>query len=156
MVYNCRIAIKAALSYSLIILYVETLFNGFRQRWLFLLFIIYCAELDNYSTTAYGRKVMTSARDEQQDDYIARVKVQYPNHFVHIIRVENKQKIPIKIQIEPTGDIAPPLEPGDMYEVVLITKDGWITDVHVYPDRVSVWAPECEGQVFHNGISVAY
>lgn len=123
---------------------------------MFLLRSIYYAELDNYITTTYTRKIMTSSIDERQDDYIARVKAEYPDHFVHTIRIENKQEVAISVQIEPTGDVAPPLEPGDMYEVVLIVKDGWTTDVQVYPGGVSVWAPDCEGQVFHNGVSVAY
>jgi hypothetical protein len=79
---------------------------------------------------------------------------EHPEHgTVHVIRLKNVQTIPILVQIEPTGDIAPPLAPGDRYEVVLQTPNFGVTTIDVRDNWISVWVDE--GQVFHNGISVA-
>jgi hypothetical protein len=74
------------------------------------------------------------------------------------IRITNKRSVPLGLQIEPTGDIAEPLQPDDSYVVV---AQGFVTDygvleIVIRDANISVWVNGREGQVFHKGLSAAY
>jgi hypothetical protein len=91
---------------------------------------------------------------ERQEDYVSRLQKCPERGIVHVISVNNRQSIPIEVQIEPTGAMAPPLAPGDCYEIVLQTPQLGMTTIDVREGWISVWVDE--GQVFHRGVSVAY
>jgi hypothetical protein len=103
-----------------------------------------------------GGEAMSS--NENFNDYVSRLQSKPERGNVLVIRVTNKRSIPLVFQIEPTGDLAEPLQPNDHYLVVSQdhinsygTLDIWIGD-----DQVSVWVEGADGQVFHDGESVAY
>jgi hypothetical protein len=95
---------------------------------------------------------------ESISDFISRLQSRPENGHVQVIRVTNKRSIPLGFQIEPTGDIAEPLQPNDFYLVV--SQDGvnsyGTLDIWIGDDEVRVWVEGADGQVFHDGKSVAY
>jgi len=101
---------------------------------------------------------MNSPRLEKQEDYLRRLREENSGARLCILRFVNEQSGPIELQIEPTGDIAPNLPPGDSFEVVACDQNEDEAAIHLQIDvranGVSVWV--AEGRVFYKGECIAY
>jgi hypothetical protein len=73
------------------------------------------------------------------------------------IRITNNRSTPLTFQIEPSGDIASPLEPDASYVVVAQdqTNDYGTLDICIGDDGIRVWVEGRNGHVFRDGISEA-
>ena len=78
---------------------------------------------------------------------------------VVVVRVTNKQGKPLRFQMEPTGDMAPPLQPDDLYEIVgqSYRPEYYVFQIDIEEEGLRVWVEGSgEGQAFHNGTSITY
>jgi hypothetical protein len=99
-----------------------------------------------------------SSAIEEIHEYIEYLKGRSEHGPVMAIRITNKRSIPLSFQIEPTGDMAEPLQPDAAYVVVAQghVDDYGTLDICIHDGEVSVWVEGREGQAFHNGVAVAY
>jgi hypothetical protein len=100
-----------------------------------------------------------SSSNEEIHTYIEHLQGEPKHGAVMSIRITNKRSISLAFQIEPTGDITDePLAPNDSFVVVAQgdATDYGTLDIEICDDEVRVWVEGRDGQIFHNGESVAY
>jgi hypothetical protein len=88
----------------------------------------------------------------------ARQLAQHPESgSVAIVRVTNKRSVQLHFLMEPLGDQAEPIQPGEAYDIVAQAPKGdYLLDVDIEDDCLRVWfisSTGTFGKVFKEGVS---